>query len=100
VTTTSIGYRLDASADTLDLPRFRELSERGIAAAGGDHAAATDLLAAALALWRGSPLDGVASTSCRPKTCRRWSRKRWRCGNSGPSYGSNSGRRRRPSCNG
>ncbi|KAA2250158.1 tetratricopeptide repeat protein [Solihabitans fulvus] len=61
--TTPSGYRLDATADEVDAPRFEamvgqardHLPERPASAAAG--------LAAALALWRGEPYAGVPAGS-------------------------------------
>jgi predicted ATPase/DNA-binding SARP family transcriptional activator len=51
------GYLALLDEGELDLERFRTLAERGrAAAAAGDPAAAAEALAAALALWRGTPL--------------------------------------------
>ncbi|MEV4140681.1 BTAD domain-containing putative transcriptional regulator [Dactylosporangium sp. NPDC049742] len=50
------GYRLNLTADQLDLAGFRQRVERARAAAPAE---ALDLLEAALAVWRGSPLADV-----------------------------------------
>ncbi|MCP2328396.1 DNA-binding SARP family transcriptional activator/DNA-binding XRE family transcriptional regulator [Hamadaea flava] len=47
------GYRLDLTADTLDLLRFRQLAEAGAATAAADPAQALGQLLAAARLWRG-----------------------------------------------
>jgi DNA-binding SARP family transcriptional activator len=53
------GYLLRTAESTVDLLRFRALVAR--AHRTGDPARRHDLLRAALALWRGAPLGGVAS---------------------------------------
>lgn len=53
------GYRIAASAETLDLIRFRELA--GQARAQPDPEAELSLLRSALALWRGAALTNVHS---------------------------------------
>jgi DNA-binding SARP family transcriptional activator len=53
------GYRLAVDPDRVDLARFRRLAAG--AAGERDRAAAREVLAAALALWRGEPLAGVDS---------------------------------------
>jgi DNA-binding SARP family transcriptional activator len=57
--TTPGGYRLDVAADQVDVLRFR----RRLAAAGEARGTAAErpLLQEALALWRGSPFEGVDS---------------------------------------
>ncbi|MEV5177529.1 BTAD domain-containing putative transcriptional regulator, partial [Streptomyces flaveolus] len=56
------GYRLRASADTLDLLRFRELRQRAASAAAAGRAdEATGALLGALALWRGPVAAGIPS---------------------------------------
>ena len=50
------GYALDVTGSELDLDRFRRLREE---AAGSPPARARDLLAEALALWRGPPLSDL-----------------------------------------
>ncbi|MFF4806061.1 BTAD domain-containing putative transcriptional regulator [Streptomyces sp. NPDC001351] len=55
---TSGGYRLDADPDTVDLHRFQQLTTRA-RAARTDHTTRRELLAAALGLWRGTPLTGL-----------------------------------------
>ncbi|MEV5379840.1 BTAD domain-containing putative transcriptional regulator [Streptomyces nondiastaticus] len=55
------GYRLQVFPGEADLHRFEVLAARGRAAlAAGEHRAAADALEEALALWRGSPFEGVA----------------------------------------
>jgi predicted ATPase/DNA-binding SARP family transcriptional activator len=50
------GYRLAVDASVVDLHRFDELSRRGHEAlVAGDAPAAVDVLAPAIALWRGAP---------------------------------------------
>jgi tetratricopeptide (TPR) repeat protein len=61
---TDAGYRLSLDPAALDVTVF----ERRLAAArrhheGGDQAAAAEEVAAALALWRGEPLGGLAGES-------------------------------------
>jgi DNA-binding SARP family transcriptional activator/tetratricopeptide (TPR) repeat protein len=54
------GYALSVAPDELDLHEFTRLADEGRhRLAGGDVVAASRALAAALALWRGPPLDGV-----------------------------------------
>jgi DNA-binding SARP family transcriptional activator/tetratricopeptide (TPR) repeat protein len=53
----SAGYVLDVDPDRVDLHRFTRLVERSRTAGGVERA---DLLADALALWRGPPLAGLA----------------------------------------
>ncbi|GAA0903172.1 AfsR/SARP family transcriptional regulator [Virgisporangium aurantiacum] len=53
------GYRLPATAATLDLVEFRELVSR--ASLSGDPWAELDLLRRALALWQGTPLANIRS---------------------------------------
>jgi DNA-binding SARP family transcriptional activator len=56
------GYVLEVDPERLDTARFDALVEDGRAALGrGDAAAASDRLAAALDLWRGVPLEGLAA---------------------------------------
>jgi DNA-binding SARP family transcriptional activator/tetratricopeptide (TPR) repeat protein len=60
VITTSGGYRVDASADQLDIVQFDDLLRTGIAAAqSGDWERAVGPLDQAQALWRGSPLADI-----------------------------------------
>ncbi|WP_424891621.1 AfsR/SARP family transcriptional regulator [Streptomyces sp. XH2] len=55
------GYRLRVFPGEADLHRFEVLAARGrTALAAGEHRAAADALEEALALWRGSPFEGVA----------------------------------------
>ncbi len=54
------GYRMIVDADTLDLLRFRRLSEHAVRAAeAGNPTQATELFAEAMALWRGQVAAGV-----------------------------------------
>src|SRR3982751_5893895 len=55
------GYSLDIGRDELDLERFRRLLAE--ARAEADPARARDLLAEALALWRGPPLADLTYAS-------------------------------------
>jgi DNA-binding SARP family transcriptional activator len=58
------GYVLTLGDDTLDLQTFADLVARGRQRAAADEPGpAIDLFRAALALWRGSPFAGPASTS-------------------------------------
>ncbi|MFN8203098.1 MAG: BTAD domain-containing putative transcriptional regulator [Solirubrobacteraceae bacterium] len=58
------GYRLAVEPDAVDAARFERLADDGGAAlARGDHAAAADLLAEALALWRGPALADVPDST-------------------------------------
>src|SRR5438046_2066421 len=50
------GYSLQVARDELDLDRFRRLHEEARTIAEAKPARARDLLAEALALWRGPPL--------------------------------------------
>src|SRR3954470_8799124 len=50
------GYSLEVARDELDLDRFRRMHDEAQAIAGAEPARSRDLLAAALALWRGQPL--------------------------------------------
>ncbi len=55
------GYRLDVPPSEVDVGVFDELSARGDEAArAGDHRAAAAAFEEALALWRGSVLEGLA----------------------------------------
>jgi peptide/nickel transport system substrate-binding protein len=59
--TSGPGYRLAITADQVDAERFDDLSGEGRAALrGGEPARASELLRAALALWRGPPLADLA----------------------------------------
>jgi DNA-binding SARP family transcriptional activator len=58
------GYLLEVDPDQLDLHRFQQLVGQGRwALAGGDAAAATAALRAALSLWRGPVLADVAAAA-------------------------------------
>ena len=59
IRTTAAGYLLDVDADQVDALRFQRLTAE--AAREGDPDKARELLAAALGLWRGEPLEGVVS---------------------------------------
>jgi DNA-binding SARP family transcriptional activator len=60
------GYLLRVEVGELDLDRFEGLTaEARQATAGGDLEDAAERWCAALALWRGPPLDGVASEALR-----------------------------------
>src|SRR4051794_9150582 len=50
------GYSLELARDELDLDRFRRMHDEAQAVADAEPARARDLLAEALALWRGQPL--------------------------------------------
>ena len=57
IVTRAPGYAIELTAEQLDLRRFESLSLAGREALdAGDAAAASELLSAALALWRGPPL--------------------------------------------
>jgi DNA-binding SARP family transcriptional activator len=57
------GYQLELGSARLDLLELRSLTEAARQArAGGDLAAAADLYRRAVALWRGDPLLGLASS--------------------------------------
>ena len=57
------GYRLDVTADQLDVGRFDDLTRRGLAALhDGDPETAAGLLRQAIGLWRGNPLSDVPPT--------------------------------------
>jgi predicted ATPase/DNA-binding SARP family transcriptional activator len=57
----SAGYRLAAAGDATDVAQFERLAAQGRACRrAGDLDAAAGRFAAALALWRGAPLDGLA----------------------------------------
>ena len=53
------GYLIEVEEERLDVARFRRLAERGSQALAADPATAAELLAAALALWRGPALADV-----------------------------------------
>ena len=53
ITTTPAGYRLEASAESLDSLRFEQLAYAGHAMLADDPAGAASTLRQALALWRG-----------------------------------------------
>jgi DNA-binding SARP family transcriptional activator len=56
------GYRIEVDEAALDLTRFRRLAAHGkAAAAGGRLRHSADLLAKALAQWRGAPMVNVES---------------------------------------
>ncbi len=56
------GYRLVVDPETVDLYRFARLCEDGRSRlAAGDAAGAAETLRAALALWRGAPLEDLPS---------------------------------------
>ncbi|HEX6676145.1 MAG TPA: BTAD domain-containing putative transcriptional regulator, partial [Actinomycetes bacterium] len=58
--TRDAGYLMEVEEERLDVARFRRLAERGSQSlAAGDPATATELLGAALALWRGPALADV-----------------------------------------
>jgi YVTN family beta-propeller protein len=60
ITTRHPGYAVAVEPEQLDAIRFERLVTQGQSrAAAGDVAAATELLSDALALWRGSALDGI-----------------------------------------
>jgi DNA-binding SARP family transcriptional activator len=60
IESTAGGYRLPVTSGTLDLALFKErVDQARIARSAGDTAVATDLLHAALSLWRGYPLAGA-----------------------------------------
>ena len=65
IRTTSAGYLLDLEPDQVDLWRFRRLADEATAITARDPQAARALLVEALALWRGEPLDGLASEELR-----------------------------------
>ena len=54
------GYTLVCEQSVLDLAEFERLARDGIRLAGDDPRRARVMLADALRLWRGSPLDGLA----------------------------------------
>jgi SARP family transcriptional regulator, regulator of embCAB operon len=60
------GYMLSRDGVELDLAEFGSLAARGLAACeGGQPAAGSELLAAALALWRGAAFADVSSPAIR-----------------------------------
>jgi DNA-binding SARP family transcriptional activator/tetratricopeptide (TPR) repeat protein len=60
IITTSGGYKLDATADQIDIEQFDDQLRSGIAAAeSGDWERAIGMLDQAQSLWRGSPLADV-----------------------------------------
>lgn len=60
------GYLLDASAEEVDVLAFGKLCRSGGAAArAGNWQQASDVLAAALRLWRGTPLADIPSEALR-----------------------------------
>jgi DNA-binding SARP family transcriptional activator len=64
--TAAPGYRLELTADQLDVAKFRRLTADGRAAArSGAAATATAILGEAIALWRGPALSDVAGLSPR-----------------------------------
>jgi YVTN family beta-propeller protein len=66
------GYLLDAEPSQVDAFRFEQLVRDGTAAAGrDDHAQASSLLCAALALWRGEALAGLADAPFAQSAARR-----------------------------
>ncbi len=56
----SNGYVLSTDPGTIDAHRFVRLTDAGIAALGDDAGQAREMLVAALDLWRGEPLGGMA----------------------------------------
>ena len=68
IETIGSGYRLRLGRHELDATRFEDLvATARVAADGGDHARAQELLDNALALWRGRPpAGGPTSDSARP----------------------------------
>src|SRR6185436_9013006 len=61
------GYRIRVDAEAVDALRFRALVQDGThALAEGDSGRAADVLARALALWRGRPLEGVDAPGIPP----------------------------------
>jgi DNA-binding SARP family transcriptional activator/tetratricopeptide (TPR) repeat protein len=61
IATTPAGYQLRVDADQVDALRFGQLLDAAALAAGGPRERA--LLAEALALWRGTPFEGVRSAT-------------------------------------
>ena len=71
------GYRIELGPDELDLLRFPRLhAEAEQAAAEHRWADCRDLLAAALELWRGEPLQDVPVIAGRTELVRHWSEAR------------------------
>jgi DNA-binding SARP family transcriptional activator/tetratricopeptide (TPR) repeat protein len=71
--TVAPGYQLEVLPGELDVDRFEELAEAARATALRSPAAldtCAGLLRDALALWRGSVLDGVAPNACRAEIAR------------------------------
>ena len=61
---TGTGYLLEVPADAVDANRFERLAAQGRARLGaGDPASASDVLSAALALWRGPAVPDLTSTA-------------------------------------
>ena len=59
------GYVLDLASDELDANRFASLAREGHGLVASDATAARERLEAALALWRGDPLMGLAERASR-----------------------------------
>jgi len=60
IRTTPGGYLVDPAAGSVDVTEFRQLAEAGTQAAErGEHAAAVEQFAAALAMWTGRALEGL-----------------------------------------
>ena len=75
--TTSRGYVLELADGELDVERFEALLEQGQGAlASGDAAQASELLRAALALWRGPPLADFADHEFAQAAIRRLDERR------------------------
>jgi DNA-binding SARP family transcriptional activator len=71
ITTRPPGYLIQVPAQALDLARFDSLVASGASAAAAQRfAEAADCLRAALALWRGTALEGVESELVRTATVR------------------------------
>ena len=65
------GYRLDVAADAVDAVRFEALARAGHERLGRDPERARELLAEALALWRGPALaDAATAAFAGPATAR------------------------------
>jgi DNA-binding SARP family transcriptional activator len=72
LTTRASGYQLTVNADSVDATRFeRLLAEGRNLHRSGDHAAAADVLRAALGLWRGPALADFADESWARVHCAR-----------------------------